>query len=37
MTWKKITEKNTITPGKGEEFDMDVKKLQFLIKMVIMH
>jgi len=25
MTWKKITEKNTIVPGKGEEFDMDGK------------
>jgi len=27
MTWKKITEKNTIVPGKGEEFDMDGKKI----------
>ena len=27
MTWKKITEKNTIAPGKGEEFDMDGKKI----------
>ena len=27
MTWKKITEKNTITSGKGEEFDMDGKKI----------
>jgi len=27
MTWKKIAEKNTIVPGKGEEFDMDGKKI----------
>ena len=27
MTWKKITEKNTIVPGKGEEFDIDGKKI----------
>ena len=27
MTWKKITEKNTIVPGKGEEFDMGGKKI----------
>ena len=27
MTWKKITEKNTIASGKGEEFDMDGKKI----------
>ena len=27
MTWKKITEKNTIAPGKCEEFDMDGKKI----------
>ena len=27
MTWKKIAEKNTIVPGKGEEFDMDGIKI----------
>jgi len=37
MTWKKITEKNTIVPGKGEEFDMDGKKIAVFNQMVIMH
>ena len=27
MTWKKIAEKNTISIGKGEEFDIDGKKI----------
>ena len=27
MTWKKIAEKNTISTGKGEEFDIDGKKI----------
>jgi len=27
MTWKKITEKNTISTGSGEEFDIDGKKI----------
>ena len=27
MTWKKVTEKNTITNGKGEEFDINGKKI----------
>ena len=27
MTWKKIVEKNTISIGKGEEFDIDGKKI----------
>ena len=27
MTWKKITEKNTIVSGKGMEFEIDGKKI----------
>ena len=27
MTWKKIAEKNTIAPNRGEEFDIDSKKI----------
>ena len=27
MAWKKIAEKNTISIGKGEEFDIDGKKI----------
>ena len=27
MTWKKIAEKNTISVGKGEEFDINGKKI----------
>ena len=27
MTWKKITEKNTIMSGKGMEFEIDGKKI----------
>ena len=27
MAWKKIAEKNTISAGKGEEFDIDGKKI----------
>ena len=30
MTWKKIAEKNTISIGKGEEFDIDGKKIAYL-------
>ena len=36
MTWKKIAEKNTIAPNRGEEFDIDGKKLPFLIMTDIM-
>jgi len=27
MAWKKLAEKNTIAPDKGEEFDIDGKKI----------
>ena len=27
MTWKKVAEKNTIAPNRGEEFDIDGKKI----------
>ena len=36
LAWKKIAEKNTISYNSGSEFDVDGKKLLFLIKMVIM-
>jgi len=27
MTWKKVAEKNTIAPNRGEEFDIGGKKI----------
>ena len=37
MTWTKVAEKGDIQTGKSKEFEVDGKKLQFLIKMDIMH
>ena len=37
LTWKKIAEKGAIQIGKSKEFEIEGKKLPFLIKMDIMH
>ena len=37
MTWTKVAEKGDIQSGSSKEFEVDGKKLQFLIKMDFMH